>query len=73
MDRPSTDSPVEKARLAAGVSMLELERRTGIARTTLRRQIKNPATLSGESLSRIATALNADDVALYAEIMEASR
>ncbi len=69
MDRSAaTESPVEKARQAAGVPLLRLEHKTGIARSTLRRKIDNPGTLTMDELRRVAVALNADPQALFAEI-----
>lgn len=69
MDRSAaTDSPVERARQEAGVPLLRLEHKTGIARSTLRRKIDNPGTLTMDELKRVADALNADAQTLFAEI-----
>ena len=69
MQRPAeAESPVEKARIAADVPMLRLEHLTGIARSTLKRKIDNPLTLTLGDLHSVATALNVDGGALYAEI-----
>lgn len=71
MDRsPETASPVEKARIRAGVPMLRLEHMTGITRNTLKRKISNPETLTLGELARVATALDADARKLFAEISE---
>lgn len=69
MDRSDeTESPVEKARREAGVPLLRLEHKTGIPRSTLRRKIDNPGTLTMDELKRVADALGADAQALFIEI-----
>ena len=71
MDRsPETASPVEKARIRAGVPMLRLEHMTGITRNTLKRKIENPETLSLRDLKKIAAALDADAARLFVESTE---
>jgi transcriptional regulator with XRE-family HTH domain len=71
MDRsPETASPVEKARIRAGVPMLRLEHMTGITRNTLKRKIENPETLSLRELKKIAAALDADAGRLFVESTE---
>lgn len=73
MDRSAgTTSPVEKARLAAGVPLLRLEHLTGISRSTLRRKIENPHTFTTGELRDVAAALSIDAGALFAEITEAA-
>ncbi|MEV7827541.1 helix-turn-helix domain-containing protein [Microbacterium enclense] len=71
MDRsPETASPVEKARIRAGVPMLRLEHMTGITRNTLKRKIENPETLSLRDLKKIAAALDVDAARLFVESTE---
>lgn len=71
MDRsPETASPVEMARIRAGVPMLRLEHMTGITRNTLKRKIENPETLSLRDLKKIASALDEDAVRLFVESTE---
>jgi len=69
MDRSAgVESPVEQARIKAGIPLLRLEQRAGISRPTLRRKLAHPGTLTLDELSRVAAALNADAGALFAEI-----
>lgn len=70
MDRsPRTESAVEKALEASGVPLLRLEHLTGISRSTLRRKISNPLTLTLGEHQNIAEAIGADGTALYVEIV----
>lgn len=70
MDRSAeVESPVEQARVKAGIPLLRLEQHAGIPRPTLRRKLAHPGTLTLDELSRVATALNADAGELFAEII----
>ena len=68
MDRSApTGNPVEK--LAEGIPRLELERQTGISRTTLNRKIQNPEQFSLSEFMRLAEALGVEDpVALFVQV-----
>lgn len=62
------ESPVEMARVKAGVPLLRLEHMTGITRSTLRRKIANPGTFTTDELARVADALSVDAAELFADV-----
>lgn len=71
MDSKDDVSPVEKARLQANESLLGLSTKSGIPRTTLRRQIENPEQLTLADIKALSPALGRDPIAFATEILEA--
>jgi hypothetical protein len=64
-------NPIQEAIASSGASLLGLSNKTGIPRTTLRRNIENPDNLTLGEIRRLSNALNLDGRKLTHELWAA--
>lgn len=64
MDTPTIDIDLEKYRKDAGLSEEQLSDATGIARSTLRRKLRDPSSLTVAEFIKVTKALNVPESAL---------
>lgn len=70
MDRsPRVQNPAETALEQSGLSLLRLEQTTGIPRSTLRRKVAHPLSMTLDDLHRFAQATGADERKLFRAIL----